>query len=116
MIFKHLPLSVNAMYGGRKYLTSKGKAIREAIAWEARMQWKGKELGGELAVRAVVYFPDRKRRDIDNILKCLLDSLTGIAWVDDSQIVSLTLERYLDRTNPRLELEVVEIEEGAASS
>lgn len=99
------------MYGGRKYLTREGKAAREAIGWEAKGQWDKGLMQGEIAVRIVVYFPDRKRRDIDNLLKCLLDSLTGIVWVDDSQIASLTLERYLDRENPRVELAVAVLEE-----
>jgi crossover junction endodeoxyribonuclease RusA len=51
-------------------------------------------LAGPLAVRIVANPPDRRTRDVDNVLKCLLDSLTkaGI-WQDDSQIELLVVQR-----------------------
>jgi crossover junction endodeoxyribonuclease RusA len=51
-------------------------------------------LSGPLAVRIVANPPDRRTRDVDNVLKCLLDSLTkaGI-WQDDSQIELLVVQR-----------------------
>ena len=42
---------------------------------------------GRLRLNVVVYMPDRRRRDLDNILKCLADSLVHAgAMLDDSQI------------------------------
>jgi crossover junction endodeoxyribonuclease RusA len=50
-------------------------------------------LTGALSLRAVLRPPDRRRRDIDNVCKALLDSLAhGGAYVDDSQIKRLVLE------------------------
>jgi len=40
-----------------------------------------------------LFMPDKRRRDIDNYNKILLDSLTGIVWEDDSQIDILTIGR-----------------------
>lgn len=41
-----------------------------------------------------VFPPDRRRRDIDNVQKALLDALQhGGAFHDDNQIVRLTIER-----------------------
>jgi crossover junction endodeoxyribonuclease RusA len=38
--------------------------------------------------------PDKRRRDLDNILKCLLDSLTHAGvWDDDSQVDELAVIR-----------------------
>lgn len=40
------------------------------------------------------YPPDRRRRDVDNIFKCLLDSLQWAqVYVDDGQIDKLYVER-----------------------
>ena len=51
-----------------------------------------------------------KKPDIDNIAKSVLDSLNGLAYEDDSQVVKLTGEKlYSD--NPRVELYLKEIYE-----
>ena len=51
-------------------------------------------MNGDLAVRIEVYPPDRRRRDIDNVQKALLDALQhGGAYHDDSQIVKLSTEK-----------------------
>jgi crossover junction endodeoxyribonuclease RusA len=46
-----------------------------------------------------VHAPDRRRRDLDNVLKSTLDSLTHAGvWDDDSQIDQLSVERgFLDK-------------------
>jgi len=46
-----------------------------------------------------------KKPDLDNIAKAVLDSLNKIAFDDDSQIVSLTVEKYYSE-NPRIELQL----------
>ena len=51
-------------------------------------------LTGRLRVELLLYPPDRRRRDIDNYAKSLLDSLTKAGvWEDDSQIDELTIKR-----------------------
>ena len=48
-----------------------------------------------------------KKPDLDNIAKAILDSLNGIAYKDDSQIVSLLIsKKYSDR--PRVEIALKE--------
>ena len=48
-----------------------------------------------------------KKPDLDNIAKAILDSLNGIAYKDDSQIVSLLIsKKYSDR--PRVEITLKE--------
>lgn len=39
-----------------------------------------------------------KKPDADNIAKIVLDSLNGIAYRDDSQIINLMVEKYYDET------------------
>ena len=39
--------------------------------------------------------PDKRRRDLDNLLKATLDSLTHAGvWSDDSQIDALSIRRF----------------------
>jgi Holliday junction resolvase RusA-like endonuclease len=66
-------------------------------------------LKGEVSVQLAVYRPQR-RGDLDNTLKVVLDSLRGIAYVDDSQIVQILARRYDDKERPRVELIVTPFE------
>jgi hypothetical protein len=71
------PLSVNARGGG-----SFTSALRSAaIAHGARVQ------SGPLYVRITWFQWRRSQGDVDNIAKRILDSLKGIVFLDDDQIV-----------------------------
>ena len=49
---------------------------------------------GPVRVQVLVQPPDRRQRDLDNVLKALLDSLTNAGvWDDDSQVASLLVVR-----------------------
>lgn len=51
-------------------------------------------LCNRLAVHIVVRPPDRRTRDLDNLPKAILDSLTHAGvWIDDSQIDDLRITR-----------------------
>lgn len=52
-----------------------------------------RQLNGDLRVNLTLIPGDKRRRDIDNVLKALLDAMTHArAWSDDSQIKSLHVE------------------------
>jgi crossover junction endodeoxyribonuclease RusA len=66
-----------------------------------------------LAVSIEVYPPDRRRRDLDNLLKSLLDAMQhGGLYQDDSQIVQLQIEKKEVVPNGKT---VVQIREVACS-
>lgn len=47
-----------------------------------------------VSVRIFAHMPDNRRRDLDNINKSLLDSITHAGvWLDDSQIDELHVTR-----------------------
>lgn len=48
-----------------------------------------------------------KKPDLDNVAKSILDSINGVAYKDDSQVVSLTINKYYSDV-PRVELELWE--------
>lgn len=58
-----------------------------------------------IAVTLRVFRPQRSG-DLDNKLKVLFDSLQGVVYADDSQIVEIHAYRFEDKTNPRVEVEV----------
>lgn len=58
-----------------------------------------------VAVQIAVYLPNKRRRDLDNLLKLLLDSFEGYLYSDDGQIASILIYRAgYDKANPRCEL------------
>ncbi len=86
------------------YMTAEGKALKESYQWEAKSQWKKKPLETDVCLNVVLYFGDKITRDIDNYNKILLDALTGIVWLDDSQVNELHIFKEYDKKNPRIEL------------
>lgn len=59
-----------------------------------------------LRVEAVFHTASRRRCDLDNLGKLVLDSGNGVIWRDDSQIDTLRLERRRGAAEPRTELRV----------
>lgn len=53
-----------------------------------------------------IYFPDKRRRDADNVVKAIQDALNGYLWADDAQITRAAQEIEIDRERPRVEVEV----------
>lgn len=80
---------------GRTLISEKGREFREAVLKTAQAErWPYFGPDQRLAVRILAYMPDKRRRDLDNLLKSALDALTHAGvWVDDSQIDSLLIER-----------------------
>ncbi len=90
------PPSINHYWrrvGPRTLISREGRRFRkEVMAILAAMGVK--PLPGPLTVWIKVYPPDRRRRDLDNIIKSLLDALEhGAAYHDDSQIDCLLVQR-----------------------
>ena len=91
-----------------RHQTAEGKAAKEAYGWEARSQWQGKPLPGEIVLSVTFYFKTKRRRDLDNQNKILFDALSGIVYDDDGQISELRLRREYDCARPRIEIQVQE--------
>lgn len=55
-----------------------------------------------------------KKPDVDNIIKIILDSLNGLAYKDDAQIVACTCQKLYvnDDNEPRVEVKIEKIVEG----
>ena len=77
------------------YISQEGQAYRKAVNLCLMEHGvKTYALEGDLRVEIEVFAPDRRKRDIDNLLKSLLDSLTHAqVWKDDNQIADLRIYR-----------------------
>jgi crossover junction endodeoxyribonuclease RusA len=90
------PPSVNhywRMWRGRMLISRQGRAYREQVGAILRAAGVTPQ-PGRLAVHVELYPPDKRKRDVDNSLKAIGDSLQhGGAFHDDSQIVWLLIEK-----------------------
>lgn len=116
LILKGEPKSTSHIYHyhckfGRPagYMTKEGKDLKESYQWQAKSQWKRKMLTGDLEIIIRLYFGTKRKADWDNFNKIVGDSLSGIVYKDDSQIVRATVEKYYDKQNPRIEIEVFDL-------
>lgn len=100
------PISINALYTGRRFLTKTGRATKESNSWEIKTQWKGEPLTDNVSLNILFYFKD-KRKDIDGCLKAILDSLEGIVYLNDRQITELHVFKEIDKDNPRTEIQIL---------
>jgi Holliday junction resolvase RusA-like endonuclease len=80
------PKSTQHIYGlacrGRfpqRYMTPAGKALKEQYRWEAKAQWKGKPLTGDVRADITLNFRPQRAADWDNFPKLSCDPLTGSA-------------------------------------
>ncbi len=88
-------------------MTKLGKDLKWEYQLEAKTQWTGKPLTGDLALKVTFYFGTKRKADLDNFNKLWADALTGIVYEDDSQIAELTLKRAYDKKRPRIEITLV---------
>ena len=88
------PPSVNNYYrhvGPRVLISRAGRKYRTMVV--SRLGGL-KRLSGAVSLSLECYPPDRRRRDLDNLLKCLQDSITAAGVLeDDSQIRRLQMEK-----------------------
>lgn len=113
LVFEGMPLSVNQTYkrgrGKTIFLSEKARDYSVMIRRQAKMQWNQKPLIRNLEVSFYYYFGDARIHDHLNYNKCLSDSLNQIVWQDDKQITISHHYTFIDRENPRVELEIKEI-------
>ena len=100
-----LPPSVNHYWEAYVY-TKNGRRVRgrrrseKALRFVSAVQRaiSGDKYGGLVVAIIRIFFPDERRRDIDNVAKGLLDSLVHAGVIaDDNQIKLLLLGDSLER-------------------
>lgn len=91
----------------------KSKKFKEDFATLIKLEMTDPMYHGAIKVNIDIYrnFPkptSKKYGDIDNLAKGILDACNGILWKDDSQIVSLNVEKFITDSEPNIKLVVQE--------
>lgn len=90
------PPSVNTYWrnvGSKVLISEKGRKYRRNI--QGLILEAGRvRINGRVQVAIDAYPPDRRKRDLDNILKALLDSLTHAGVIEDDECIDkITITR-----------------------
>ena len=110
-VFNTTPLSyyrtLRKTKSGRTYLTKEGKEYRKTIKEQVEAQMFGYNidvLKGNLSATFIFFHDNRRKNDLDNSLKSILDCFNEVLFEDDSQLISITLSKKYDKQEPRIEL------------
>lgn len=111
------PPSVNAAYrsvrmgrGVRVLLSRAGREFKDSAALELLAQRVPSFGAQRVSVAVSLFPPDRRRSDIDNRAKLLIDALMPSVIDDDSQIDRLLFERCATVPGGRVDLMVAAIQ------
>ena len=113
-ILKWNPLSTNHIYKmtcrwkfAQMYMTAEWRKLKENYQIQARCQkLEPIYTNEEIKVKAIIYFGDRRKRDLDNHNKLWQDALSWIVFKDDKQITDLHIIKWYDKENPRIEINI----------
>jgi len=95
-------------FRNRMVLSSDGRIFKQKVALACR-EAGVTPLTGCVQVEAIIYRA-RNAGDVDGYAKAILDALQKHAYLDDKQVVKLTLIKLIDRRNPRAEVRITRYE------
>jgi len=71
--------------------------------------YRNKNIEGYFEIYIDVFYPSQ-RADLDNSLKVVLDCLQKVnAIKNDNKAIKIVAQKFLDKLNPRIEFELIEI-------
>jgi len=86
------------------YTSASSEEWEDTVGWQCRDQWKRRPLLGPLGIEFIFYREDRRRVDLDNLEKAMLDALEGILYDNDSQIKEKRGEICYSKEHPGVEV------------
>ena len=79
---------------GGGFTSARVKEWQETVAWESKIAMKGKDLlEGSFYITLNFRLGNKRRVDLDNLSKCVLDAMNGIVYKDDTEVVKLNLHK-----------------------
>ncbi|HDY4931554.1 TPA: RusA family crossover junction endodeoxyribonuclease [Yersinia enterocolitica] len=108
------PPSVNTYWRhsrGKHYISDKGTKYRQTVIDTIQQQRLDINTSARLKISISAHVPDRRRRDLDNLLKAVFDSLVHAGFMqDDEQIDDFRVKRQPMEKGGRLSISITELE------
>lgn len=113
------PPSINHVYRNvainRRITTADGQKWRQnvqeiAARVIAAQGWK-MTTEEKLVAEVMIYWPTRRKRDVENVGKLLWDALEGIVYENDRWLLPRYMDFSVDKHNPRVEIKFYRMEE-----
>ncbi len=79
---------------GITYTPKRTKDYEAAVAWEARRQWPNPVLTQKLGLTVHFGRDSRRRCDLDNLIKAVMDGIKGVVYRDDDQITEIEARKF----------------------
>jgi Holliday junction resolvase RusA-like endonuclease len=107
---------------GFAYTDPKTRKYESDLKSLLRQFWRPRDtLNGAIELRLRFYLAPVKsskrlfptvKPDIDNFSKAVMDAMNGIVWNDDSQVITLTAEKWYvtDKSSPQIKIMIREID------
>jgi len=112
------PPSVNHYWrrvGARTLISRAGRRFRRNVCARLAVRM-AQPMTGRVAVHVTAHPPDRRRRDLDNAMKALLDALAhGGVYEDDGQIDRIEIERGAVVTGGKVVVRITPLDQEVAA-
>jgi crossover junction endodeoxyribonuclease RusA len=91
-------------------VSKEAQAFKEKCGWIARANGVRQPLQGDIAIGLELVPKNRICLDLDNAIKVTLDSLQGIAYENDSQIVRIAAEKCAPESVACVRVEIMRVD------
>ena len=95
-----------------RYSSGHGYTDPRITAWQAVVGYRAREvftepIQGAVIVKMFFYMRDKRRVDLDNLSKAVLDACKNIAFGDDCNVTTLVLTKSVRKDNPGVLIVVI---------
>lgn len=99
------PLSQNVAWQGRRFKTKTYKKYQSDIL--QIIGYAKETIKGYVHINCIFYLLNFERTDIDNLLKCLLDTIVDLGYIeDDRKVLKYTIEKRRGIKEDKMELHI----------
>jgi len=111
IIIPIMACSVNKYYRswqGRVLISKDGREFKKEIDVYLNNY---KKIKGKIYLKLILHFKDKRKRDVDNYAKVLIDCLKNKLFEDDDQIYQLYMEKHIGTGYNQISIDIISLEE-----